>query len=320
LTGNANQGANNRGVTQIQVDSFKDTASDGGVFGEALMRAYSAAVAGGDKIINNSQQRWEDENSTIAAAADTAFDDGSAVFAAQGNQGPATLQTRCPGNARKAFAVGAIDVTTQIIENGSSRGPSNDGRHKPDAVGPTNVRTASRTNDTAFTAIFNGTSAATPHIAGLAALWRNWALGSMPVIDPGQLYSMLLAFGNHTGNNSIGDSTTGAGLVVAPTSATWFANRETLTAGQTKDIPLNITGTISSIEAAIWWPETSAQHNDVDLYLIAPDGSQKAYSIWTYTVWEKVRYATTTVGTWKLRVKNRGTAAQTVYSALLQRF
>ena len=68
-------------------------------------------------------------------------------------------------DAKGAFTVGAINVFTGEIEPYSSRGPTADGRIKPDIVAPDGVSTASYGPRNYY-----GTSAATPHVAGLAAL------------------------------------------------------------------------------------------------------------------------------------------------------
>lgn len=70
-----------------------------------------------------------------------------------------------PGDARGAFTVGAVDVNSGGVEAFSSRGPTQDGRVKPDISGPDGVSTAAYDGKP-----FYGTSAATPHIAGAAAL------------------------------------------------------------------------------------------------------------------------------------------------------
>lgn len=67
--------------------------------------------------------------------------------------------------AKAVGAVGWIDCST--LHSYSSRGPTNDGRIKPDFVGPACVSTHS------YLSVgypFCGTSAATPHIAGAIAL------------------------------------------------------------------------------------------------------------------------------------------------------
>jgi hypothetical protein len=70
-----------------------------------------------------------------------------------------------PADASKAIAVGAVQWWDENIAYYSSRGPTNDGRLKPDISAPTDVSTASYGEYA-----FNGTSAATPHATGVVAL------------------------------------------------------------------------------------------------------------------------------------------------------
>ena len=69
------------------------------------------------------------------------------------------------GCCRGVLTVGAINITTLEIQPYSSRGPTKDGRLKPDLVAPDNVTTFSYISDP-----FSGTSAAAPFVAGCAAL------------------------------------------------------------------------------------------------------------------------------------------------------
>jgi len=67
-------------------------------------------------------------------------------------------------------SVGAVDAANPrngFAEPYSARGPTNDGRVKPDIVAPDDVAVSGAAG---FPTPFLGTSAAAPHIAGMAAL------------------------------------------------------------------------------------------------------------------------------------------------------
>lgn len=71
-----------------------------------------------------------------------------------------------PGDTVSGVSVGAYDPGDDSVPDFSSRGPTNDGRTKPDLVAPSGVTTA-----TYGPRGFSGSSAAAPHVTGLAALW-----------------------------------------------------------------------------------------------------------------------------------------------------
>ncbi|HNS23253.1 MAG TPA: CARDB domain-containing protein [Candidatus Bipolaricaulis anaerobius] len=93
-----------------------------------------------------------------------------------------------PANAAEVLSVGAINWTNYTsgpIAPYSSRGPTGDGRAKPDLAAPDNVTTG-----VSYYSPFPGTSAAAPHVAGVAALLKAEA----PTLNRSSLASRILAF------------------------------------------------------------------------------------------------------------------------------
>ena len=96
-----------------------------------------------------------------------------------GNEGPDAGTTSAPGSLPNVLSVGAVDIHGNLAQF-SSRGPTPDGRIKPDVVAPGVNIWSGITMETyldyvadflgnGFTSI-SGTSMATPHVAGLMAL------------------------------------------------------------------------------------------------------------------------------------------------------
>lgn len=77
-----------------------------------------------------------------------------------------------PADSPNIIAVGAIDAVEGYYHYYSSRGPTIDGRLKPDIVAPSFVSTSGYAYGSRLNEGFAGTSAACPHLAGAIALLK----------------------------------------------------------------------------------------------------------------------------------------------------
>ncbi|MCL6642831.1 MAG: S8 family serine peptidase [Candidatus Bipolaricaulota bacterium] len=106
-----------------------------------------------------------------------------------------------PAISPSAFSIGATDFRNDSARRYSSRGPTKDGRIKPDFAAPDGVRTAT------FRPFF-GTSAASPHVAGAAALVKS----ARPNWGPKEIADFLASRAIDRGDNGP-DNTYGAGRI-----------------------------------------------------------------------------------------------------------
>ena len=151
----------------------------------------------------------------FSVAVDVAVSCGIVVVAAAGNDGPGSNTINSPGCARKSICVGSTNKLNKISTT-SSRGPvewDEEYIEKPDILAP-GVSIMS-TSNTIFKDAFgldyhilSGTSMATPHVSGVAALM----LQAHPDWTPDKVKTALKETAYDLGYNT---NTQGSGLVNA---------------------------------------------------------------------------------------------------------
>jgi serine protease AprX len=114
-----------------------------------------------------------DGQDPVSLAVNQAVDAGIVMVVSAGNDGPTQYTIGSPAAAVKAITVGAIRDPARLgwaLASFSSRGPTADGRTKPNLVAPGVSLTAAQAGTEDGYVTHSGTSASAPLIAGVAAL------------------------------------------------------------------------------------------------------------------------------------------------------
>lgn len=168
------------------------------------------------RIVNLSLSTDEpsDGNDAGCRAVDKAVENGLIVCTSSGNSGPDVNTIGSPAASRKAITVGAMaDMGEKgiYLADFSSRGPTLDGRIKPDITAP-GVNISAPCSDSLFGYTrLTGTSSAAPFVAGVAALM----LEADPSLTPEQIKDVLISTCSHWGGPSSPNIDYGYGLIDA---------------------------------------------------------------------------------------------------------
>ena len=199
---------------------------------------YVAALEWGDSlgvdVTSASLGYWTFDDSTgygpadmdgntgvITIAVDVAVAKGICCVNAAGNAGPGATTIGTPADADSVISVGAVD-STGVIQGFSSRGPTADGRIKPEICARGRNTVWAQAWTLGYGAA-NGTSLATPLVGGLAALvkeahpeWTGWDIRQALIATgtqtatPDNAYGYGIAQGlaavGYTGNGGLGST------------------------------------------------------------------------------------------------------------------
>jgi len=181
----AGKGAKNwrqRGIAyEAQLAVAKVTQDDGSAEEDILIDALEWLAEQGVCVINLSiiSDCVTDGKDPVSREVNyLAQKKGIGVICAAGNYGPAHYSIGSPGAAEEAITVGCVN-NRDVLRLASSRGPTLDGRMKPDCVAPGERIFAARAHSTHSCDVhsdhygfFDLTSFATPHVTGIYALLK----------------------------------------------------------------------------------------------------------------------------------------------------
>jgi len=194
----AASGGRYRGVApEALLYSAKVLRSDGVGMTSDVMAGIEWAYDQGAQVVSLSlgSVGSDDGTDALSETCDAVVDGGVVVCAAAGNEGPAPGTICSPGSARKVITVGAASEEDQVAVF-SSRGPTADGRPKPDVLLPGEGIIGARARGTGMGAVVNeyytsasGSSMATPHAAGVCAL----LLQAEPHLTPQEIKERLMS-------------------------------------------------------------------------------------------------------------------------------
>lgn len=154
---------------------------------------------------NYSYADMDGRTATTSIAASMADGLGIVLCKSAGNEGPGVGSISAPADAFDILAVGAVDAGGTIASF-SSRGPTYDGRIKPEVCARgVSAWSAHPTVSTAYTYV-SGTSFAAPLVAGAACL----VIEAHPDWNPHQVREALEMSGDHAGSP---DNTYGWGII-----------------------------------------------------------------------------------------------------------
>ncbi len=202
----------------------------------------------------------------VAIAVDEAVLAGIVACVAAGNEGPAPGSITTPGDAHLAITVGAAydsgEGTKGAVAFWSSKGPTDDGRVKPDITAPGVRIMAPEANTGTGYIEYSGTSMATPHVAGAVAL----LLQHDPTLDPAQVKYILTRTTQVDYYSGNPDNTEGYGYIDIGSAI----DNSAALADDLINLQASLSVTTSVVKRG---PFIAGYSIDIDLYVTDPNGA-----------------------------------------------
>ncbi|WP_245838587.1 S8 family peptidase [Marininema halotolerans] len=139
---------------------------------------------------------------SISLAVNRAAAAGIVPVVSAGNSGSREKTIGSPAAAKDAITVGAMSDPTRggfTLATFSSRGPTADGRIKPDVSGPGVGIIAPKANSHDKYVAYSGTSMSSPYVAGTAALM----VAANPSLTPAEVKSILMSTAHDMGPKGV---------------------------------------------------------------------------------------------------------------------
>ena len=229
--------------------------------------------------------------------------DGMLVLVSAGNDGSDSDTITPPATAKNVIAVGNHHNrgggAPATLSQSSSRGPTDDGRIKPDLTAPGSWVRSCRSQDAGDVSTatwtntwyleYSGTSMAAPNAAGASLLIREYLMevAGRPAPQGALIKAMLILGAEDTGTRDIPNMDEGWGrvnlansLIPGTDTGIWVDDRNSMRSGQTRQYSFNLSRSNTPFKAVLAWSDypgstwaTTQLQNNLDMVITAPDGT-----------------------------------------------
>jgi serine protease AprX len=230
--------------------------------------------------------------------------EGLTILFAAGNDGPASGTVSPPATAKNSLSVGnhqnRYSGAPDNLMSSSSRGPTDDGRIKPDIIAPGGYVRSCRAQEATDTSgatwsnswylEYTGTSMATPNAAGAAVMVREYLeeIAQRPAPQGALVKALLVLGAQDVGTRDIPNNDEGWGRInlretLAPQGGQgiWVDDRSVLSgSGNSKSYTFNLTQNNGKFKVVLTWSDergssfsTKKLVNNLDLIVTSPDGT-----------------------------------------------